>query len=166
MPGPLPINRLTVPLFSSDYAKVNREIAEWNRRARNASFTLDEQIRILQSQIDALSGGLSGIGLATKTAFGIVKTDATVSNPVVYLKVTLDLIIADLQAQITANLALITALTVRVSTLETNQTPQRGDGAPNPVATPGRYDGDEYWDMLGGPGTYRWLASTSEWLSM
>ena len=88
---------LTVPLFSTDYAKVNREIAEWNRRARAAFSGLEA---VLNDFSVAIYGAIPGT--ATASTFGTVKTNLTVVNPVVYLTTTVDILIADLQAQIDA----------------------------------------------------------------
>lgn len=145
---------LTVPLFSSDYAKKEKEIAEWNRRARAFSVTIEQDIRNeitrLLEEIQNVSTAVPGI--ATSSTFGTVKINVTVPNPVVYIKPTVDALIGALQAQIT--------------TLVAWQTPQKGSGDPNGVLV-GRFDGDEYWNTdLGPPGTYRWSDAISSWWSM
>lgn len=152
---------LTVPLFSSDYAKREKEIAEWNRRARAFSVTIEQEIRDeiarLVQEISNVSGDVPGI--ATATTFGTVKINTTVPNPVVYIKSAVDALISNLQSQ-------ITALQVSIAELVSWQTPQKGSGDPNGVVV-GRFDGDEYWDTdLGPPGTYRWADAINGWWSM
>jgi len=145
------ITPLTVPLFSSDYARRDREIAEWNRRARPSFASIEAEFHRLQEFIDSVASSVpSSIGIATSVSYGTVKTDLTVPAPVVYLKTTVDALVAGLQMQIT--------------TLIAWQTPQQGSGDPFsqvPVPT-GRFVGDRYWDTsISPPGKWDWL--NGEW---
>jgi len=86
---------------------------------------------------------------------------------VVYLKSAVDALVAQLNGQITNLSISIAALTVSINTLIAWQTPQRGSGYPDPTATPGRFDGDTYWDASQAPpGSFRWNGLIAFWESM
>lgn len=107
----------------------------------------------------------------------LVTNVTNVTNNVTTIQTT----VTQTSADLTAVLAAIAAQSVLISTLQSSvanltaaintliawQTPQRGSGFPDPVATPGRFDGDTYWKTnTVPPGSFRWDASISKWYSM
>lgn len=127
------------------------------------------------------------VGKATVDTSGTVKTDKTVDDPVVYLKVTVDELLAELETRFNISISdlsnrinlltsivfglsiTVESLVSSVATLTAWQTPQRGSGFPqdqDPVPV-GRFDGDSYWDVsTGPPGSWRWDGTILDWYSM
>lgn len=107
----------------------------------------------------------------------LVTNVTNVTNNVTTIQTTVTQVSADLTA-LTAAIAAqsilistlqssVTNLTAAINTIIAWQTPQRGSGFPDPVATPGRFTGDYYWDdSTGPPGSYRWDGTISNWYSM
>ena len=152
-----------------------------------AKVEIADEIKKVEKKITNISNVVnvfSSVGKATVAASGTVKTDKTVDDPIVYLKITIDELLAALETSINVSITdlsnrinflsaivfglqiTVDSLVADVTTLTTWQTPQRGSGYPNGVYT-GRFDGDTYWktDTVP-PGSFRWDASISDWYSM
>ena len=146
--------KIAVPLFSTDYAQVNREISEWNRRARPSFASIEAEINQLRLDLYSLTGTPGA--RATATSFGIVETDKTVPAPVVYLKTTVDYLLSLIQAQ-------INILNVQVATLIAGATPLLHiTGASNDPNTAGLIGVEGQWcqnDTTGG----RWMWGGVVW---
>lgn len=158
------------------------------QKLETAKVEIADEIKKIENKITNISNVVNvfgSTGKATTDISGTVKTDKTVDDPVVYLKITIDELLAALETGTNVSITEINneinnltsfvfglnitveSLVASVAELITWQTPQRGSGFPDPVATPGRFDGDTYWDIdTGPPGSYRWDSSIANWYSM
>lgn len=157
----------------SDLLKAtNSELASFKASTTASIDTLTQQLADQAEEIAEIQVELGDIDLsAILAAIAALKITVTsLSTQVSNLQIAVDnhwLTISNLVTTVAGLGALITGLQTQINTLISWQTPQRGSGFPDPVATPGRFDGDSYWDVdTGPPGSYRWDASISNWYSM
>lgn len=153
--------KLVTPLFSTDYAQVNREISEWNRRARPSFLSIQNQINALQAEIDNVSDGVPG--LATPTTYGSVRINQTSVAPVVYIKSAVDLIVAGIQSQITSLQSQINFILSQEIPLLT--LPNPGDD-PNNMGIVGKIGvfGQQRIVNLGDGNVWFWAGPVYKWL--
>lgn len=153
-----------------------------------AKVEIADQIKKIENKITNISNVVNvfgSVGKATADVSGTVKTDKTVDDPVVYLSVTVDELLAALETAINVSItdlsnrinflsAIVFGLQITVDSLSTSvatliawQTPQHGIGDPNFMSVAPRFDGDTYWETsTGPPGSFRYDSTLPGWYSM
>lgn len=157
----------------SDLLKAtNSELASFKASTTASLDSLTQQLADQAEEIAAIQVELGDIDLSAILAAiaALQITVTSLSTQVSNLQITVN------NQAITINnlLTVVAGLSIAIATLVTQvaqliawQTPRRGSGFPDPVATPGRFDGDTYWDTdVDPPGSYRWDALINNWRSM